>query len=156
MRSPYFIPESASLSRLLLNFQRERRRVGLIVDEYGEILGMATLEDLLEEIVGEFTTDPAAMGREIQPQPDGTYVVDGSAHVRDLNRLLGWHFSTHGPRTLNGLILERLEMIPPAGTAVLIDGHPVEVVQTVNNAVKTARISQRLPNYQPETDVAQS
>lgn len=149
MLTPYFIPEGCSLNQLLLNLQRERRRVGLVVDEYGDILGMATLEDLLEEIVGEFTTDPSTLTTEIQPQPDGTYLVDGAAHVRDLNRLLGWNFHGRGARTLNGLILERMEMIPTAGTTVLIDGYPVEVIQTSKNAVKTARILPRLHDYRP-------
>lgn len=150
LRAPHYIPKGTPLNRVLLNFQRERRRIGLVIDEYGDIQGMATLEDVLEEIVGEFTTDPSELARDIQAEPDGSYLIDGSMHVRELNRLLGWELNTSGPRTLNGLILERLEMIPPSGTSILIDGHPVEVLQTQSNAVKTARVGKRLANYEAE------
>lgn len=152
LREPYFIPESTSLNRQLLNFQRQRRRMGLVVDEYGEIKGLVTLEDLLEEIVGEFTTDPAWLARDILPQEDGTYLVDGAVHVRDLNRALGWELHSDGPRTINGLILEHMEFIPEPGTSMLIDGYPVEVVQTKANAVKTVRIGARLPRYQESAE----
>lgn len=147
LREPYFIPESTSLNRQLLNFQREKRRIGLVVDEYGDIQGLVTLEDLLEEIVGEFTTDPAALARDIHPQEDGTYLVDGSVHVRELNRALGWDLHTDGPRTINGLVLEHMEFIPEPGTSMLIDGYPIEIVQSKSNAVKTVRIGPRLPRY---------
>jgi len=146
LREPYFIPEGTSLNRVLINFQRERRRIALVVDEYGDIQGLVTLEDLLEEIVGEFTTDPLAVSRDIHPQPDGSYIVDAGMHVREVNRLLGIHLHTYGARTLNGLILEHLEAIPDASTSVLIDGYPIEIVQTKDNVVKTVRISPRLPH----------
>lgn len=152
LRPPYFIPESTPLNSVLLHFQRERRRIGLVVDEYGDLQGMVTLEDVLEEIVGEFTTDPSELAREVQPQPDGSYLIDGSVHVRELNRLLGWELDTSGPRTLNGLITEQLEMIPPAGVTILVNGYPVEVIQTINNAVKTARVGRRLAGHEPEDD----
>lgn len=147
LRDAYFIPEGTPLNRQLLNFQRERRRIGLVVDEYGDIQGLVTLEDLLEEIVGEFTTDPAALSPDVMPQEDGSWVVDGGVHLRELNRMIGAHFNLDGPRTLNGLIIEHLETIPEAGTSVLIDGYPIEIVQVKNNAVKTARIGQRLAGY---------
>ncbi|APZ43891.1 HlyC/CorC family transporter [Acidihalobacter ferrooxydans] len=147
LRAPYFIPESTTLNQQLLNFQSERRRIGLVVDEYGDIQGLVTLEDLLEEVVGEFTTDPTAHSRDIHPQSDGSYMIDGSIHIRELNRALGWRLPTRGPRTLNGLILEHLEMIPEPGTSVLISGYPLEIVQTKNNAVRTVRAQPRLPQY---------
>lgn len=147
LREPYFIPESTSLNRQLLNFQRQKRRIGLVVDEYGEIKGLVTLEDLLEEIVGEFTTDPSGFNRDIHPQDDGSYLVDGSVHLRELNRALGWEFHTDGPRTVNGLVLEHMEFIPEPGTSMLIDGYPVEILQSKSNGVKTVRISPRLRRY---------
>lgn len=140
-REPYFVPEGTPLNTQLLNFQRERRRIALIVDEYGDILGLVTLEDILEEIVGEFTTDPAAGMKDIIAQDDGSYLVDGGVNLRDLNRLFGWNLSTSGPKTLNGMITEYLETIPTAGTSLLLEGHPIDIVQTVANAVKTIRIA---------------
>jgi Mg2+/Co2+ transporter CorB len=139
-RAPYFIPESTSLNRQLLNFQREKRRIGLVVDEYGDIQGLVTLEDLLEEIVGEFTNDPATYNTDIHPQKDGSYVIDASTHVRDVNKALKLNLNTSGPRTLNGLMLEHLETIPETGTTVLIDGHPIEIVHMLNNSIRTVRI----------------
>lgn len=138
---PYFVPEGTPLDRQLHNFQRRQLRIGLVVDEYGDILGLVTLEDILEEIVGEFTTDPAARSADIHPQPDGTYLVDGSANIRDLNRSMQWNLPTDGPKTLNGLILEYLEAIPEPGTSLLLSGYPVEIVQTSGNAVRTARVN---------------
>lgn len=139
-RAPYFIPESTSLNRQLLNFQHEKRRIGLVVDEYGDIQGLVTLEDLLEEIVGEFTNDPATYNTDIHPQDDGSYVIDASTHVRDVNKSLKLTLNTNGPRTLNGLMLEHLETIPEKGTTVLIDGHPIEIVHMLNNSIRTVRI----------------
>ena len=150
-REAYFIPEGASLHTQLLNFQRHKRRIALVVDEYGDILGLVTLEDILEEIVGEFTTDSSATLRELHPQEDGSFLVDGSITVRELNRLTEWGLPTDGPKTLNGLIIEHMEFIPDPGTSLLIAGYPVEIVQTSANAVKTAKIYpalRRLPNPQ--------
>lgn len=144
MREAYFVPETTPLNKQLLNFQRETRRMGLVVDEYGDIMGLITLEDLLEEIVGEFTTDPSATSKDIHLQEDGKYLVDGSASVRELNRLLNWELPTDGPKTLNGLILEYLEHIPDPGTSLLLADYPMEVIQTTNNTVKTVRID---PNW---------
>ncbi len=139
-REPYFIPESTSLNRQLLNFQRKRRRIGFAVDEYGDIQGLVTMEDLLEEIVGEFTSDPAAHTEDIQPQDDGTWLVDGSVSIRALNTALQMSLSTDGPKTLNGLIIEELEMIPDTNTSLLLDNHPVDILQIRENMVKTVRI----------------
>lgn len=143
IREPYFIPEGTPLNTQLLNFQRERRRIALVVDEYGDIQGLVTLEDILEEIVGEFTTDPAASTKDIVAQDDGSFLVDGGVSLRDLNRIYGWNLSTSGPKTLNGMIIEYLETIPEPGTSLLLEGHPIEIVQTAANAVKTVRIDPR-------------
>ncbi len=140
IREPYFIPEGTPLNTQLLNFQRERRRIGLVVDEYGDFLGLVTLEDILEEIVGEFTTDPSYIVKDIHPQSDGSYLVDGGASIRDLNRLLKWNLPTDGPKTLNGMIVEYLETIPEPGTSLRIAGYPIEIIQTSSNTVKTVRI----------------
>ncbi len=147
---PYFIPEGTPLSKQLLNFQREKQRFGLVVDEYGDLLGLVTLADVLEEIVGEFTTDPADSIPDVQPQEDGSYLVAGSANIRELVRVYHWELPTDGPRTINGLLLEQLEDIPQPGTSLLIEGYPVEVLQIQDNAVKTVRIQVRDRIYRPE------
>ncbi|AGY92392.1 hypothetical protein SPICUR_07145 [Spiribacter curvatus] len=150
VRDPYFVPEGTPLHQQMLNFQSERRRIGLIVDEYGEFHGLVTLEDILEEIVGEFTTDPAEAIRDIHRQSDGSYLAAGSASVRELKRLLGWELPPEGPKTLNGLILEHLETIPEPGISLLIDGHPVTVLQAEENRVKVARLERRVyPRARP-------
>ncbi len=140
MREPYFIPEATPLNTQLINFQRQTRRIGLVVDEYGDIQGLVTLEDILEEIVGEFTTVPATTIKDVHDQGDGTFIVDGSANVRELNKAMGWELPTEGPKTLNGVIVEYLETIPQQGTSVRIAGYPIEILQTKGNAVKTARV----------------
>jgi Mg2+/Co2+ transporter CorB len=149
VRDVYFVPEGVPLNTQLINFQKERRRIGLVVNEYGEIQGLITLEDILEEIVGEFTTDPAASSKDIHLQEDGTYLVDGSTSVRELNKLLHWTLPTEGPKTLNGLVIEYLEHIPDPGTSMLLGGYPVEIVQTSQNTVKTVRIDPRLKKSSP-------
>lgn len=144
MRKPYFVPEDTPLTTQLANFQRQKRRIGFIVDEYGDILGMVTLEDILEEIVGEFTTDPSSTHRDIFPQDDGSYLADGSTNIRDLIKLLDWEIPLDGPKTLNGLILEHMQTIPGAGTNLLLFGRPVEIIQLQSNAVKMVRIQPKL------------
>lgn len=139
-REPYFIPQGTTLNTQLLNFQSNRRRIALVVNEYGDVEGLVTLEDILEEIVGEFTTDPAVMHKGVHREASGSYVVNGSMNVRRLNRILGWRLPTDGPRTLNGLILEYLETIPEPGTSLKLGDYSVEILQTVDNAVKTARL----------------
>jgi Mg2+/Co2+ transporter CorB len=138
-REPYFVPEGTPLYQQLQNFQRERRRVGLVVDEYGEFLGLITLVDLLEEVVGEFTTDPSDQIGEIHRAEDGSLLIDCGMGVRDLNRALRWQLPVHGPKTLNGLILDYMETIPEPGTGLKLDGYPLEIMQTADNAVKTVR-----------------
>ncbi|MET0105197.1 MAG: HlyC/CorC family transporter [Sedimenticola sp.] len=137
---PYFIPEGTPLNTQLLYFQRKKARMGLVVDEYGDVLGMITLADLLEEIVGEFTTDPQDSIQDVQPQEDGTYLVAGNANVKELVRTFHWKLPTDGPRTINGLIIEYLETIPEPGTSLLLEGYPVEILQTQDNAVRTIRL----------------
>lgn len=143
---PYFIPEGTTLHTQLLNFQQHKRRMALVVDEYGDVLGLVTLEDILEEIVGEFTTGVSDTEREVHPQEDGSFLVDGGASLRELNRTQLWDLPTEGPTTLNGLILETLEAIPTEGTCVLIQGYPIEVIRVKDNVVKVARISPKLVN----------
>jgi Mg2+/Co2+ transporter CorB len=140
LRDPYFVPEGTRLTALLINLQRARQTVALVVDEYGDVLGLVTFADLLEEIVGEFTTDPLDTISDAQAQPDGSYLVEGSASVRDLVRTLGWELPTDGPKTLNGLILEHLETIPETGTSLMIAGYPLEILQVQDNAVRVARV----------------
>lgn len=139
-RDPYFIPQGTTLNTQLLNFQNNRRRLALVVNEYGDLEGLVTLEDILEEIVGEFTTDPAMIHKDVHREPGGSFVVNGGITIRRLNRVLGWHLPTDGPRTLNGVILEYLEAIPEPGTSLKLGNHSVEILQTVDNVVKTARL----------------
>jgi len=140
VREPYFVPEGTPLHTQLLNFQRVKGRVGFVVDEYGDIQGLVTLDDILEEIVGEFTTDPSNIYRDVQPEPDGAFVVTGAANVRALNRTMGWRLPIDGPKTLNGLILERLETIPGAGDTLDLEGYRLEILQISENAVKSVRL----------------
>ena len=140
----YYIPEGTSLNTQLLNFQRRRQRLGLVVNEYWDVLGLVTMEDILEEIVGEFTTDPAALGKDIIPQDDGSYLVDGSAHIRTINRRLKLDLPTDGPKTINGLILELMETIPDSDVGLLINGYPVEIIQVKDNSIKTVKIMPHL------------
>ncbi len=140
-RDTYFVPEGTPLNTQLLNFQRQKRRVALVVDEYGDVQGLVTLEDILEEIVGEFTTDPATMmHKDVHSAGDGSFVVNASATVRALNRAMHWTLPLDGPKTLNGLIVEHLETIPEPGVGLKINDYAVEVLQTGDNAIKTVRV----------------
>jgi Mg2+/Co2+ transporter CorB len=139
-REPYFVPKGTPLHTQLFNFQKQRRRLALVVDEYGDIQGIVALEDILEEIVGEFTTDFAAHMPEIHPQKDGSYLIDGTALIRDVNRALGWHLPTEGPRTLNGLILEHLEFIPEANLCIRIGDYLIETLQIKDNMITNVRV----------------
>ena len=136
----YFIPEGTPLNTQLLNFQRKKLRIGLVVDEYGDIQGLATLEDILEEIVGEFTTDIADTSKDISTAEDGSIIIDGSATIREINRSLDWELPTDGPKTLNGLILEYIESIPKAGTGFRLSGYPMEILQVKSNMIKSVKV----------------
>ncbi|MDH5215094.1 MAG: HlyC/CorC family transporter [Gammaproteobacteria bacterium] len=137
---PYFVPEGTPLSTQLLQFQKAKQRFALVVDEYGDIQGIVTLEDILEEIVGEFTTDPASDEPEVVRDGENVFLVSGGANIRELNRVMNWKLPTAGPKTLNGLILESLETIPENGATLEIAGHLIEIVETTENRVMSARI----------------
>ena len=139
-REPYYVPEGTTLNQQLVAFQENQRRHAYVVDEYGDVQGLVTIEDILEEIVGEFTSLPHALHRNVHADDDGSYVIAGNATLRALNRALKWSLPIDGPKTMNGLILEHLEMIPEPGTSLKVAGHPIEVLQIADNAVKTVRI----------------
>jgi len=140
-RDAYFAPSGTTLNMQLSNFQRDKRRMAFVVDEYGDIQGLVTLEDILEEIVGEFTTDPAAMmHKDVHRDADGSFVANASTTIRALNRSMRWNLPTDGPKTLNGLIVEFLETIPEPGTTFKLKDYMLEVLQTGDNAIKTVRI----------------
>ena len=143
-REPYYIPEGTPLSTLMINFQRDRRRLGLLVDEYGDLQGLVTFANLVEEIIGEFTTDPSASIKEVHRQEDGSYMVSGNANVRELVKSTGWKLPLDGPKTVNGLILEYLESIPEANISLLLSGYPVEIMQVEDNMVRVARFQPAL------------
>ncbi|QNH79349.1 DUF21 domain-containing protein [Pseudomonas protegens] len=132
---PYFVPESTPLQLQLLNFHKQQRRLGMVVDEYGEVLGIVTLEDILEEIVGEFESEHSLDNPHIHPQADGRYVVEGAASIRELNKSLGWHLPCDGPKTLNGLVTEALETIPDSAVCLKIGRYRLEILETEENRV---------------------
>lgn len=140
-REPYYVPEGTPLNTQLANFQRLKHRVALVVDEYGDIQGLVTTEDIVREIVGEFGTDPGPTGPEIHRENDGSFVVDASSNIRQLNRLMNWNLPTDGPKTLNGLIVERLETIPESGTGLTVNLYPIEILDTTEHAIKKVRVS---------------
>jgi len=145
VRELYFIPEGTPLNIQLLKFQHAKERLGLVVDEYGDIQGLVTLEDILEEIVGDFTTTQTPTpSDEVTLQPDGSYLVDGSASIRDVNKEMTWQLPTDGPKTLNGLIIEHFEDIPQANLSVRIAGYPIEIVDVSENRIKSVRV---MPEY---------
>ncbi len=154
MRKSYFIPEGTPLTTQLLNFRKNKRRMGFVVDEYGDIQGLVTIEDILEEIVGEFTTDPTAWHQPFVQDEDGSFLVDGSTHIREINRSLNLDLPSEGARTLNGLILEHMEFIPEAGTSLKINHYPIEIMQVKNNMVKTVRLFTQkiLPRQTPKSE----
>ena len=137
---PYFVPESTPLQLQLLNFHKQQRRLGMVVDEYGEVLGIVTLEDILEEIVGEFESDQAVDNPHIEAQPDGRYIIDGAASIRELNKSLGWHLPSDGPKTLNGLVTEALETIPDCAVCLKVGRYRLEILETEDNRVSKVLI----------------
>lgn len=139
--APYFIPEGTPLHAQLMNFQKKRERMALVVDEYGDVQGLVALEDILEEIVGEFTSDLASNFAEVFPQDDGSWIVDGKALVREVNRNLEWQLPIGGARTINGLVLEHLQLIPDANVSFEIDGYRIETLQVGEHLVRSVRIT---------------
>ncbi len=151
VREIYFTPESTPLHTLMYKFQAAKERIGLVVDEYGDIQGLVTLEDILEEIIGDFTTSFLPdHSKEANLQQDGSVLIDGSANIRELNKELDWNFPTEGPKTLNGLILEYLEDIPDANISLRLAGYPIEIVEMKDNMVKTIRV---MPEFYRQTEV---
>ena len=155
VKEAYFVPEDTPLNTQLIQFQRKLRRTGLVVDEYGDLLGLITLEDIFREIVGEFTANTIDDEKEIHPQSDGSYLINGSANIRELNRTLDWLLPTDGPKTINGLVLEHLESIPDPGVSLRIDDYIIEVIQTADNAIRTVRLRQLQPS-EPAAETEQS
>ena len=143
LNEPYFIPSDTPLLQQLQQFQERHTRLGLVVDEYGELLGLVTLENILEEIVGEFTTQSPGQTEKFLRQADGSLLLEGSTSLRELNRKLGLHLPINSAKTLNGLILEHLEDIPETGTSFKIAGYPIEIIQTQDRLVKVARLFPR-------------
>jgi len=143
-REAHFVPSGISLNKQLINFQQVKRRIGIVVDEYGDVLGLVTLEDILEEIVGEFTSDMAATSKDIHPQKDGSFLIDGTATIRDINRILNWKLPANGPKTLNGLIIEQLEFIPEYNICMDLFGYKVETLHLKDNMIKTARVQEHI------------
>ena len=139
MEKPYFIPESTPLHTQLLNFQQKKKPLAVVVDEYGDVLGLVALEDILEEIVGEFTSSMADAEEDIHPQRDGSFIIDGTANIREINKTLHWKLPTDGPKTLSGLILEHLESFPDANTGLAIGKYRLEILKLEGNVVQAVR-----------------
>ncbi|MGB1271412.1 MAG: HlyC/CorC family transporter [Endozoicomonas sp.] len=137
---PYYVPETTPLHTQLFNFQTSKERTALIVDEYGDIVGLVTLEDILEEIVGDFTTDVSDSSQDITPQDDGSFIIDGSASIRDINRALSWNLPTEDARTINGLITEEMEAIPDASVCWKVGGYRFEILQVKDNRIKSVKM----------------
>jgi Mg2+/Co2+ transporter CorB len=139
---PYFVPENTPLQTQLYNFQQRKLRIAFVVDEYGDIEGIVTIEDILEEIVGEFTTDLAAVSVDIHPQEDDSFVINGGTHIRLINRSLGWNLPQGGPKTLNGIITEHLETIPDSNVCMIIGQYRIEIMSIQDNMIRTAKLSE--------------
>jgi len=137
---PYFIPESTSLNTVLLNFQKDHQQMGVVVDEYGDVQGIAALEDVLEEIVGEFSPPTQDEEEEIQTLDDGSFRIEGSTHIREINKVLDWHLPTDGPKTLNGLIIETLEFIPEHPSSLWVGHYMIEIQEIEDKVVKYAKL----------------
>lgn len=142
VRKPYFIPEGTPLHTQLFNFQKHKRRMGIVVDEYGMMQGIVTLEDLLEEIVGEFTSNIADLDKDVERQSDGSFLIDGTATIREINRALDWELPTDGPKTLNGLLVEALESIPEAEVGIALGNYRFEIVDVRDNLIQRVRAYQ--------------
>ncbi|EAW29648.1 hypothetical protein GP2143_04303 [marine gamma proteobacterium HTCC2143] len=152
IREPYFTPESTPLHTQLVNFQQQQRRMGIVVDEYGVVQGLVTLEDILEEIVGEFTSNMADQIKDIHPQSDGSFMINGTATIRDINKGLNWELSTLGPKTLNGLLLEKLESFPDASVGVQVERYKFEILEIKDNIATRVRAIRTDAKGQDEDD----
>ncbi len=152
IREPYFIPESTPLQMQLFNFQKENHRLGLVVDEYGDIQGIATLSDILEEIVGELSSIQREENNEIHPQDDDSFIIEGNVFIRDINKSLNWKLPTNGPKTLNGLITETLEVIPEANVCLKVNNYHIETLQIAENQIKSARLLALPPSENEDED----
>jgi Mg2+/Co2+ transporter CorB len=140
IREPYFVPEGTPLNKQLLNFQQHRRRSAFVVDEYGDVQGLITTQDIINELVGELDQDSSAENIGVTKESDRSYVVDASANVRQLNRVMNWNLPTDGPKTLNGLIVEQLETIPETGTGVTVADYPIEILDSSEHGIKRVRV----------------
>lgn len=149
--APYFIPESTPLHTQLFNFQSKKLRMAVVVDEYGVMKGIVTLEDILEEIVGEFTTDLAPSSRDIHEQEDGSVLIDGTTSIRDINRVLSWNLDSSGAKTINGLLMEILESIPDSSIGIELDGYYAEIVQIKDNVIRTVKMWESQSSAETET-----
>ena len=142
----YFVPEGTPLNVQLVKFQRNKKKVGPVVDEYGDIKGLVTIEDILEEIVGDFTTSMSpSLAEEVMPQSDGSVLIEGSANVREINKAFNWHLPQEEARTINGMLLEELEEIPQAGTRIQVENYDVDILDVQDNMVKQVRITPQQP-----------
>jgi Mg2+/Co2+ transporter CorB len=140
MEAPYFIPESTPLNTQLMNFQKKKHRLAVVVDEYGQVMGLVALEDILEEIVGEFTSNLSETEDNIFPQRDGSYIITGTANVRDLNKALEWDLPTAGPKTLSGLVLENLESFPDGNTCLVIGNYRLEILELKGTVIQAVKV----------------
>lgn len=140
IREPYFVPEGTPLTKQLLNFQQYRRRSAFVVDEYGDVQGLITTQDIVNELVGELDRDATALDLGVTKESERSYVVDASANIRQLNRVMNWNLPTDGPKTLNGLIVEQLETIPATGTGVTVANYPIEILDTSEHGIKRVRV----------------
>ena len=155
LEEPYFVPEGTPLNKQLFSFQNLKNKFAFVVDEYGDVQGLITTEDIVREIVGEFGADPGPTDVEITKDSERSYVVDASANVRQLNRLMSWNFPTDGPKTLNGLIVEQLETIPNSGTGVTVADYPIEILSTTEHGIKKVRVFPPSPRTEPELRLAE-
>jgi Mg2+/Co2+ transporter CorB len=152
IREPYFVPEGTPLTKQLLNFQQHRRRSAFVVDEYGDVQGLITTQDIIREIVGELDSEASAMALGVTKESERSYVVDASANVRQLNRVMNWNLPTDGPKTLNGLIVEQLAEIPESGTGVTVANYPIEILDASEHGIKKVRVF--APGASPPPKVA--
>ena len=156
LEEPYFVPEGTPLNKQLFSFHNLTHKFAFVVDEYGDVQGLITTEDIVREIVGEFGADPGPTDVEITKDSERSYVVDASANVRQLNRLMSWNFPTDGPKTLNGLIVEQLETIPSSGTGVTVADYPIEILSTTEHGIKKVRVFPPSPQTESKLQLAGS